>query len=41
MTGKITKEDLVLHVKKATLLRDNAVEGSLELQDYIDQITKI
>jgi hypothetical protein len=40
-TGKITKEELDLQVKKATLLRDNAVAGSLELQDYIDQITKI
>lgn len=40
-TGKITKEELDLQIKKATLLRDNAVAGSLELQDYIDQITKI
>ena len=40
-TGKITKEELDLQIKKATLLRDRAVAGSLELQDYIDQITKI
>lgn len=40
-TGKITKEELDLQIKKATLLRDKAVAGSLELQGYVDQITKI
>lgn len=40
-TGKITNEELDQKIKKATLLRDKAVAGSLLLKDYIDQITKI
>lgn len=40
-TGKITKEELDMQIKKATLLRDKAVAGSVELQGYLDQITKI
>lgn len=40
-TGKITKDELERQIKKATLLRDRAVAGSLLLKDYIDQITKI
>lgn len=40
-TGKITKDELDKQIKKATLLRNKAKEGSLKIDDYIDQITKI
>lgn len=40
-TGKITKEELEEQIKKATLLRDKAVEGNLNLKNYIDEINSI
>ena len=40
-TGKITKDELENQIKKATILRDKAIAGSLEQNDYIEQITNI
>lgn len=40
-TGKITKEELERQIKKATVLRDKAIAGSLNMNDYEEQITKI
>ena len=40
-TGKITKEELDIQIKKATALRDEAVKGSLSKDEYLEQIIKI
>lgn len=40
-TGKITKEELEIQIKKATALRDEAVKGSLSKDEYLEQIIKI
>ena len=40
-TGKITKEELDIQIKKATALRDEAVKGSLSKDDYLEKMIKI
>ena len=40
-TGKITKEELEIQIKKATALRDEAVKGSLSKDDYLEKMIKI
>ena len=40
-TGKITKEELDIQLKKATALRDEAVKGSLSKDDYLEKMIKI
>ena len=40
-TGKITKEELDIQIKKATALRDEAVKGSLSKDEYLEKMINI